>query len=166
MNRSLALFGIAALALGAYFFTGGSDDEDQSVSDHHITWNNRLWIDKLPSTQKEKIDLIVSVDDPRIGFFQHTSAFEGDFAMFGWSAKDNKITIEMLQTGKKHKLRMKVTDKDCGRFDYCLEVKGAPRGAKRYYSMEEWVIDGSSISDSKTLPLWARQQLASALANK
>lgn len=164
MNRSLVLFGIAALALGTFLLTGGSDDDEKSVDHADITWNNRLWIDKIPNTPKEKIDAFIAIDDPRIGFFQHTSAYEGDFSMFGWNQKDGKVGIEMLQSGKKHRLRMRVTNKDCGAFDYCMEVKGAPRGSKRYYSMSDWVVDSRSIRDGNTLAVWARAQLADAVS--
>jgi hypothetical protein len=36
----------------------------------------------------------------------------------------------MMQTGERHNLRYEVSAGDCGRFDYCLRLRGAPRGAK------------------------------------
>jgi hypothetical protein len=31
-------------------------------------------------------------------------------------------------------------------FDYCLELKGAPKGAKRYLSRKDWELDAHDLA--------------------
>ena len=51
----------------------------------------------------------------------------------------------MLQSDKSHKSRASITKgSPCAPFDYCMRLKGAPRGSKTYVSMEEWVIEPQS----------------------
>lgn len=162
MRKTVLLIAAAGIAAGAWLFSGG-DDEVATRAD--VGWENRLWIDKLPSTPKEKINAMVAVDDPRIGVFQKTSAYEGDFTVFAWRGDGDKVTIEMLQTDSRHNLRMKVSDGDAGPFDYALRVKGAPRGPKKYYSMKDWVVSGTIAHDRRALTAWVQSRLAEASAS-
>ena len=81
------------------------------------------------------------VDEPQFGQFLHTSAYEGEYSLSEWDEHDGKVEILMLQSDKKAELRFEVTDKGCDPFDLCMKVKGAPRGANKYFSMEDWIID-------------------------
>ncbi len=102
---------------------------------------NRVWINHIPKTERDKIDVFVMIDDPSFGAFSHTSAFEGDWSSFEWST-DKKLHIRMLQSGKKHHISATIIKgPGCEPFDYCMRIKGTPRGAKKYVSMEEWVIE-------------------------
>ena len=150
MARSKVLWLVLpALAVG-YLWLGGDDaDRDDADSAADVQWHNRVWIDEIPTSERQKINWFLGIDDPQIGLFQKTSVYEGDYTVFAWRAKkDGVVEIEMLQTEKTHKLKIKTGSKDCGRFDYCMTVKGAPRGAKKYYSMRDWVIeDARGIGD-------------------
>jgi hypothetical protein len=147
MRKALWLV-IPALVAG-YVWLGDDDDDDRETANEvddsaEVSWNNRVWIDEIPTSERHKINALVVADDPQIGLFQNTSFYEGDYSVFAWRAKaDGVVKIEMLQSDKSHKLKIKTGTKDCGRFDYCMTVKGAPRGAKKYYSMKDWVIEGA-----------------------
>lgn len=140
--KKLVVF--TALVLGAVWLFGSSNDDDQDSLDGRNHVVNRVWIDKVPENLRDKIDIFVAQADPQFGAFQRTSAYEGDYTVFQWSAgSKGALSIDMLQTGKQYKLRAKVSHDNCKQFDVCMTLKGAPRGATKYYSMKDWVIDGT-----------------------
>lgn len=124
---------------------------DDPRAQHAPKVENRVWIERMPDTPRQKFDVFVLIEDaknpsePGIGVFSRTSAFEGDFTVFNWWRKEpGKFRIYMLQKKKTHRLRAKTTDRGCEPFDYCLKLEGAPRGARKYGSMREWVIEGAT----------------------
>jgi len=142
MNKTAAAF--ACLALGAGLWFHFSDSGDSEITDgSSVTWKNRVWIDKIPSSNSDKIDVLVAIDDPMMGVFQRTSAYEGDFSVFAWEGKGKAVKIRMLQTDKTSQVKFAPSKDGCGHFDYCMKVRGAPRGGKQYFSMEDWVIEGT-----------------------
>jgi hypothetical protein len=140
--------GLVALAW-TLWPSGGADKTARGLDDELI---NRFWIDHLPTTMTDKIDVLAFVDDPQLGVFQNTSAYEGDFSLFTWSHDgDRKLRVTVLQTEKSYKLKYRVSDEGCGRFDLCVKIKGAPRGAKQYYSMEDWIIESRGDLESQAV---------------
>lgn len=112
--------------------------------------SDRIWIDHMPKSERDKVELFVMLDEPTVGAFSNCSAYEGDWASFEWEYEEG-LRIEMMQKGTKHKIKAQVLKgKSCAPFDYCLRLKGAPRGSKRYGSMEDWEIGGSALPDSRT----------------
>ncbi len=114
---------------------------------------DRVWVDHLPRAPKEKVDvLIVLREMGNLGVFQHTSAYEGRYASFEWTSEGaGALAITMLQTEKESSVRYKVSREGCEPFDWCLEVKGAPQGGKRYGSMDEWVIESAGPEAARAL---------------
>lgn len=155
MSKKIVILGLAAVVAGVMLFRGGSDES--ATVKHQTTWNNQVWIDAIPMRDTDKIQIFAAFNDPQLGLFQNTSQWEGDYSIFTYTAKgDHGAEIELMQTGKKHKLNFKLSTKDCGRFDVCMTVKGAPRGPKTYYSMSDWVIEGSGMTaKSVAAEAWA-----------
>jgi hypothetical protein len=52
---------------------------------------------------------------------------------------DTKIT-----SGEREQIRVKATRCHEHQMDFCLELTGSSRGAKKYYSRKGWEIDGKS----------------------
>ena len=130
------------LVVAWYALRGGSHDGAVGAAKLPPELVNRVWIDALPTSAKQKVDVFLMIEEPRLGQFVRTSAYEGDYAVFEWRARDGKgVELVMLQTDKTHRVGFQVSTGECDPFDYCLKVKGAPRGAKRYYSMQDWVIE-------------------------
>lgn len=147
----IIIIGVACLAW-AFWPNQGAESTDADDDGLQGELINRLWIDKIPTSMTDKIDVLALIDDPHAGVFQNTSAYEGDFSIFEWRPGDTgKVRIFMLQTERVHKMKYRVSNKDCGRFDLCMRVKGAPRGAKRYHSMEDWVISAEQKNAGHTL---------------
>lgn len=142
---------LAALGLVAVlaWVRAGSDapEAERDRGDLRKVLVNRVWIDHLPRSFKDKIHVLALVGEQHMGVFQHTSAFEGDFAAFQWSLEPGtRLGITMLQSDAQHSLRVRVATEGCGGFDYCMRVKGAPRGAKRYVSQADWVISAEGLA--------------------
>ena len=157
----IIVIGMAALA---WFLwpQGQATDDPSDGPDLDSEFVNRVWIEHLPKNITDKIDILAIIEDPRVGVFQNSSAFEGDFSLFEWRAGGDgeraTLRVTMLQTEKTHKVKYRVSNRDCGRFDLCVRVKGAPRGSKRYVSMEDWVIEGNGTGESGALDEAALRQ--------
>ena len=130
------MIAVAAVALvGTWIVSGVFGDRDDDRDDKsdeqsaasETTWNNQVWIDKIPVRETDKINIFAALDDPQFGVYQSTSQWEGEYTVFSWRARgDSGADIEMMQTGKKHKLKFSLSTNNCGRFDVCMTVKGAP----------------------------------------
>ncbi len=112
---------------------------------HSVGIENQLWIDRIPDTEKDKMNLFAIIKAEKIGVYQAASEFEGDYSIFFLESLDDKtVSIKMGQTDKKHKISYKVrptTGKELG--DFALEVSGHPRGPKSYFTLNEWELGSS-----------------------
>jgi hypothetical protein len=112
---------------------------------------NRLWIDSIPTKERDKVDVFLMLDEGNFGVFSKSSAYEGDWSAFAWSL-ENGLRLHMLQSGKTHKVQVKIwRGAVCAPFDYCMDIKGNPRGAKRYGSMEDWIITSEAEANPPQL---------------
>lgn len=120
---------------------------------------DRIWLDRTPDDPQDSVAILLLQGDPQVGVFQRASAYEGDYALFGWQGTEKgRLEIEMWQTGKIHRVRVRVAEKGCEPYDYCLRLRGAPRGPAAYVSMEDWVIDpGPELGGAALRALVARK---------
>jgi len=103
---------------------------------------DRIWIDHIPRNDRDVFNLFVAITEQPFGIFQATSQWKGQYELFQYEANGDELRIVYGQTGDKDKVKAVATECNEKGMDYCLELKGASRGVKRYYSMEDWVIDG------------------------
>lgn len=142
-----------ALILLAWWLWPQSDSARESAqsADDLAPLANRIWIDHIPRNERDKVELFVMFEDPTVGGFSRSSAFEGDWTSFEWSL-ERGLRFHMLQAQKTHKVSAKITKgAQCAPFDYCLRLEGAPRAAKRYGSMEDWVITGGAEQNPRAM---------------
>lgn len=104
---------------------------------------DRVWVDHLPKSETDTIQVFVAITEQPFGVFQAASAWRGAHELFQYEKKGGKIRIEYPQTGEREDVKLTATECDERGMDFCLEVKGASRGVKRYYSQEGWEIDGT-----------------------
>lgn len=136
MKKSVLLVTAAAL-LGGYYWFGAEPQSDDIAF-------NRIWISHLPQHDRDKFSLAAFIQDDKIGIFQDTSAYQGSYDIFGYSGNSGTVTLHMLQDNKKVKVTYTASKCNVKNFDYCLEIKGSPRGPVRYYSQEDWVIESKA----------------------
>lgn len=112
---------------------------------------NRLWVDHIPEKDTEAFDIFAVLTRHPVGVFQHGSLWEGNWAMFEWQMKgENKdLHIRFPQSGQTATIEWLIQDSRKVPFDYCLTLKGNPRGPEKWFSRKDWVI--GSLSDVQAL---------------
>ena len=151
--RPLLLVLTASLLLAWWVWPSHSETTDTTLrgGDFSIL-ANRIWIDHIPTDERDKIHVFLLFDDPSFGFFSNTSSFEGTWAAFEWHLEKG-LVLSILQNQTTHKVRPKISsDGHCVPFDYCLKLDGDPKGPGRYGSMEDWVVNsGQGVSAQQAL---------------
>jgi hypothetical protein len=100
---------------------------------------DRVWIDHLPRNERDVFHVFLVMSEQPIGAFQTTSIWQGAYELYKYEAEGKrKLEITYPQNGDHDSVRATATRCDQGGMDYCLEMTGASRGVKRYYSREDW----------------------------
>jgi hypothetical protein len=122
---------------------------------------DRLWLDHIPRNERDTVRVFAAVSEHAIGVFQTTSAWRGAFEAFRFEASGGELRLVFPQTGDRETVRAKAWRCNESGMDFCLELEGASRGAKRYFSAEGWEIRGNHDLDAIARELDAvRAQLA------
>jgi hypothetical protein len=101
---------------------------------------DRIWIDHIPRNERDTIHVFAAISEHSVGVFQATSQWRGNFEAFRYEASGGELRILYPQTGDREKARAKARRCNDGQMDFCLEIDGASRGVKKYYSREGWEI--------------------------
>ena len=109
---------------------------------------DRIWIDHIPRGERDTFRVFALVSEHSIGVFQATSQWRGAYEAFRYEAGGGELRLVFPQTGDRETVRAKARRCSEQGMDFCLELDGASRGAKRYYSREGWEIDGSHGLDA------------------
>lgn len=104
---------------------------------------DRLWIDHIPRNDKDVIHLFAMLSEQSAGVFQATSQWRGNYEVFRYEAQGGELRLVYPQTGDRETARAKARRCNEGGMDFCLELEGASRGVKKYYSRKGWEIDGA-----------------------
>ncbi len=140
MKTPLIALGMVAATVGIWQWRSRDAPAPAAVDSSQLALD-RLWLDKLPTTEREVFNLFVALDDDGLGIHQATSVWTGRYELFKFVAKDNTLRVVYPQTGERETVTLRARTCNQGEFDYCLEVVGSTRGVQRYYSKREWVID-------------------------
>jgi hypothetical protein len=109
---------------------------------------DRIWIDHVPRNDKDTINVFAAISEHAVGVFQATSQWRGNFEVFRFEANGPELRLLYPQTGDREAVRTKAKRCNEQRMDFCLEIDGASRGVKKYYSREGWEIDGGRDLDA------------------
>lgn len=101
---------------------------------------DRIWIDHVPRGERDTIHVFVAVSEHAIGMFQTTSQWRGGFEAFRFEIGGGEMRVVYPQTGDRETVRPRARRCNEQGMDFCLELDGASRGVKRYYSREGWEI--------------------------
>lgn len=114
---------------------------------------NRLWINRLPSSPKANVAAMMILDDRvghQFGSFYRGSLYRGNHDLFAWSRQGtSKGQIRQLQTGKKFKVSYESCRPDAG-FDYCIILQGDPSKIRRYQSRKNWKLGKEKSRGSRS----------------
>ena len=136
---------IVAVVVGVSLWSwrrGAAPDSDKNL----IT--DRIWIDHIPRGERDTIQVFAAVSEHSVGVFQATSQWRGAFEAFRYETSGGEMRLLFPQTGDRETVRIKARKCNEQRMDFCLELEGASRGVKRYYSREGWEIGGARDLDA------------------
>jgi hypothetical protein len=105
---------------------------------------DRVWVDHVPTAETDEIQVFAAITEEPIGIFQHTSMWRGRFELFRHEPRgDGKLQLLFPQTKSREQASYRAAK--CGErgFDFCLDLGGASRGVKRYYSKKGWELSGA-----------------------
>src|SRR5512135_1919272 len=134
--KKLAL--IPVLAAVVY---GGYHLRSHEAAHTTVEVRDRVWIDHLPKSDRDTINVFALLTEQPVGIFQATSAWKGGFEAFRYEKQGNEVRAVFPQNGDREKLTVSECTCDVRGMDYCLEVSGSSRGVKKYYSRKEWIIE-------------------------
>jgi len=124
---------------------------------------DRIWIDHIPRGERDTIRVFALVSEHSIGVFQATSQWRGAFEAFRYEANGGELRLFFPQTGDRERARAKARRCTEQHMDFCLEIEGASRGVKKYYSREGWEIGQARDLDAVKQRVEAvREKLAPA----
>ena len=144
----LALAVISTASYATYKLTRTAPE----VKADKISALDRIWIDHLPKTESDMINIFAAITEEPMGVFQATSMWKGNFELFTYESHGD--TIRAVYPQDRSKEELKVTATSCSEvrdMDFCLEIKGASRGPKKYYSRKGWEIEAASTPDDIAL---------------
>lgn len=147
-----SLLGVALLGVVGYGVVHWRTAKHET-SAHGELVTNRLWIDHMPRTERDTIQVFLTLDEENIGAFQATSAWKGAYEMFRYEGHGGELRVVFPQTGDRETLKAKAAACRESGFDYCLELSGGSRGVQRYYSMRDWEIGSLRDADAKVKAL-------------
>jgi hypothetical protein len=151
MRKTLAVLGaVAAGALAIRVWTGGGADGG-AASDPRLVLN-RVWLDHMPRNERDEINVFGAVTRQPLGFFQAASRWKGCHEVFQYEAHEGELRVLYPHTGERERIRARAWSCHERDMDYCLELSGASRGVKRYYSRKGFEIGASaSVEEARAL---------------
>ena len=109
---------------------------------------DRIWIDHIPRNERDIVNVFAAISEHSIGVFNATSAWRGNFEGFRYEASGGDLRVVYPQTGDRERITVNARRCNDGQMDFCLELDGASRGVKKYYSREGWEIDRARDLDA------------------
>ena len=156
--KKLALLVILGSAVTASIWSRNRTAEPVEPAKQLLS--DRVWIDHMPRSDKDTINVFAAISERAIGVFQATSQWRGSFEAFRYEASGGELRLLYPQTGDRETVRTKARRCTEQRMDFCLEIDGASRGVKKYYSREGWEIGQARDLDAVKLRIEAlRAQL-------
>ena len=131
---------IAVTAALVAAFVGYSAWHRHSATSDRALVRDRVWIDHMPRDQRETVNVFVMVSEQSAGVFNAQSAWRGAYELFRFEQSGEEIRMVFPQTGDRDRVRATARRCDERGFDFCLELSGASRGVKRYFSREGWEL--------------------------
>ncbi len=117
---------------------------------------DRVWLDHMPTSDKDTTNAFAASSAHPIGVFDEGSSWRGNFELFEYQYSGKEMLAVFPQTGERETIKVRArrcTAAQCdpSLADYCLELDGGSRGVKKYYSRKGWEID--KAGDAKSVEL-------------
>ncbi len=142
-QKFVTLAAIGLMAVGTYKL--GNVLFGETIDAQRLA--NQVWIEKLPTDDRDMIRHLVLVDDSgeRFGAFGKSSTWRHFVEIFRWQQDGNRLNLVLPQDRKRVSLSVKVWNCEGeapAPFQLCLELSNN-RNSALYYSRREWTIDAN-----------------------
>ncbi|HEX3757223.1 MAG TPA: hypothetical protein VHW23_00895 [Kofleriaceae bacterium] len=102
---------------------------------------DRIWIDHIPRNERDTVQVFFANGKDALGLFAASSQWRGRHELFRYEGSGAELRVVYPQTGERETVRATARRCDENGMDFCLEVQGASRGVKQYYSRKGWEVD-------------------------
>ena len=99
---------------------------------------NRLWIDHLPSSERDPFNVFVAHTPEGLGGFAEETQWHGQIERFRFDVAGNVIHAVFPWSGTREDITVRARPCQEADMDYCLEVSGSSHGVAHYYSRVGW----------------------------
>ncbi len=140
--KKLVLAGLAIAVAAAAWRWARPERADASLA------FDRFWVDHLPRDWQEPFDAFVIRSEHPVGHHAVQTVWKGQWEGFHYHVRprgDGEFDFLYPASGKQERVRLRARRCDEGGFAWCLDVEGASRGARRYYSREDWRVAGGDL---------------------
>jgi len=139
------------LILGAYLLWRWWRGDSAEAARGQELFYDRIWVDHLPKNDTDTFQIMVAVTEQPMGVFQQTSRWKGQFELFRYTARgDGQVELVYPQTGTREKVRYRAWKCSEQSFDFCMQIDGASRGIKKYYSLEGMEIGTHTLTEAQS----------------
>lgn len=146
MKKILLAAALAGVAVGGWQWHRSSGEVDTTETK---LVRDRIWIDHMPRSERETVNGFVALSDEPVGVFQAASVWKGSYELFRYEMSGDQLQLIFPQNGERERVRVKARRcKEAG-MDFCMEMDGASRGVKKYYSREGWEIGSLDAARAK-----------------
>ena len=153
-KKLLGVVAATAAVFGAWQWhrSGGGGGEDSEAADgggNKLAYD-RIWIDHMPRSETDKVNIFLVLHDEEVGVFQTTSMWTGQYEGFRYEGEGGALRVVYPQTKERERVKLRATKcHDVDDMDYCLDVAGASRGVSHYVSADGWEIGpGTTLADA------------------
>ncbi|HEY1812153.1 MAG TPA: hypothetical protein VGG74_07330 [Kofleriaceae bacterium] len=142
MKKLLVVVAIAVIGVAAWRVRSHKSVDTQ---DGKSVLVDRLWLDHIPSHEREPFNILALFSEHSVGVFQKLTAYTGNYEMFQYGNGGWKYP----QTRETDSPTVRIRRCDDNGMDFCMDITGNSRGVHRYYSRKDWVI--KSLADEQAL---------------
>ena len=144
-NLALILVLVVLGWLAWKWWSGKQPEGDAEADAGRALFYDRVWIDHMPKSETDPLHVFAALTEEPVGIFQLGSMWQGQWELFRHEPRgDGKLIALFPQAKEKEQLSYRAFACRENKFDYCLDVAGTKRGAKRYYSNKGWEVGRST----------------------
>jgi hypothetical protein len=146
MNRLVLLAIVAVVGVATWRWHSSAPADAPGDSKLAL---DRVWVDHLPRNDRDTFQVFLAITDEPLGIFQAQSVWKGNFELFRYELAGNKLRLVFPQDNDRETVQVEARECHEKDMDYCLELTGSSRGAKRYYSRKGWEVDSLEGEQAK-----------------
>ena len=141
MKKLILLAAVLGAAYGVMRWKRAGDDE----AAHRNLAYNRIWVDHLPTSEKDPFHVFAAFPRWAQGGFAVETRWHGEVERYRFERDGDVVNAVFPWTGDRERITLRAYRCDEADMDYCLEMTGSKRGAKKYYSRSGW--EKGSVED-------------------